>query len=59
MFEFGIVTLFLYFVPTIVVVARRSHNMGPVAVVNLFAGWTGVGWVIALAMAVTKNKNVL
>jgi hypothetical protein len=28
-----------------------------VAVVNLFLGWTFLGWVVALAMAVSGIKN--
>jgi hypothetical protein len=41
----------LYFLPTIVAFAR-SHQAGMVFVLNLFLGWTLVGWVIALAIAV-------
>lgn len=40
-----------YFVPTIVAVIRKVPNMASVIVVNVFAGWTFVGWVVALAMA--------
>jgi Superinfection immunity protein len=46
-----------YWAPTIVVFLRNtsgtgvSVNVGPVAVVNGFLGWTGLGWVVALAMA--------
>lgn len=42
----------LYFVPTIVAKDRKVPNFGSVAVINIFLGWTLVGWVIALAMAV-------
>ena len=41
----------LYFVPTIVGVIRKVPNVGSVVVINLFLGWTLIGWVVALAMA--------
>ena len=44
--------LILYFVPVIVALARRHvPHLGSVIVVNVFLGWTVVGWVVALAMA--------
>lgn len=42
----------LYFVPLIVAMARHVPNIGSVAVINIFLGWTVIGWVVALAMAV-------
>jgi hypothetical protein len=47
----------LYFVPTVVAALRKTGSVqfGPVIVINLFLGWTLIGWVVALAMAV-KNK---
>jgi len=41
----------LYFLPTIVATARKVPNVGSVFVINLFLGWTFIGWVVALAMA--------
>lgn len=41
----------LYFVPLIVAMLRHVPNVGSVAVINLFLGWTVIGWVVALAMA--------
>jgi hypothetical protein len=40
-----------YFLPTIVAHHRKVPNGGSVLVINLFLGWTLVGWVVALAMA--------
>lgn len=40
-----------YFLPLIVAAVRKVPNVGSVAVVNIFLGWTVVGWVVALAMA--------
>ncbi len=58
MFEFSIFWLVMYFVPSIVVLARKSHNVGPVIVVNLFLGWTLIGWIVALAMSVSQKRNL-
>ena len=41
----------IYLLPTFVGVRRGAPNMGSVGVINLFLGWTVVGWVVALAMA--------
>ena len=40
-----------YWAPSITAAVRRVPNTGSVIVVNLFAGWTVVGWIVALAMA--------
>jgi hypothetical protein len=40
-----------YFIPTIVANIRQVPSTGSVTVVNLFLGWTFIGWVVALAMA--------
>jgi Superinfection immunity protein len=47
----GLFMVALYFVPTIVGVVRGVPNVGSVAVINVFLGWTFIGWVVALAMA--------
>ena len=41
----------IYFLPTIVALVRRGRDPGTAAVINLFLGWTFVGWVVALAIA--------
>lgn len=47
-----IAAFLVYWTPTIVVMCRKNvKHTGSVVVVNTFAGWTFVGWVIALAMA--------
>lgn len=53
-----IVVLALYFIPTIVAYVRHVPNAGSVAVINVFLGWTLIGWVVALAMAVRTVPRV-
>lgn len=48
-----ILVLVLYFLPTII--AERKRSFGSVFVVNLFLGWTLVGWVVALAWALKDD----
>jgi T4 superinfection immunity protein len=41
----------LYFVPSLVALARAVPDRGMVVVLNVFLGWTFLGWVVALAKA--------
>lgn len=49
---FGIVAATLYAMPAWVAILRDSRLVWPVLVVNVGLGWTLIGWVLALAMAV-------
>jgi cell division protein FtsW (lipid II flippase) len=40
-----------YMIPTIVAHVRHVKDFGSVVVVNVLLGWTFIGWVVALAMA--------
>jgi len=44
-----------YFFPTIIAVLRSRHNAGAIFLLNLFLGWTLVGWVVALVWAVSSS----
>jgi len=49
---FGILfVLTLYLLPTGIGMLRRVRNIGSIAVVNVLLGWTIVGLVVSLAMA--------
>ena len=41
----------IYCLPWLVAEQRHHPNSGSIAVINLFLGWTFLGWVVALAMA--------
>jgi T4 superinfection immunity protein len=49
----GLILVGAYFLPTIVANVRKPSppNVGSVVVINLFLGWTWIGWVVALALA--------
>jgi uncharacterized membrane protein HdeD (DUF308 family) len=44
--------LVVYFVPTWVAHRREAPNFSSIVVLNLFLGWSIIGWAIALALAV-------
>lgn len=45
----------LYFLPTLLVIRDREKSRASIFVVNLFLGWTLVGWVVALAWAIKRE----
>jgi Superinfection immunity protein len=49
-----LVSIAVYLVPTIIVLARHAPNVARVVVVNLLLGWTGIGWIVALVMALKR-----
>ena len=50
-FAIVLVLIALYWLPTFIAWRRHVHGLGQVVIVNLFLGWTGIGWVVALVMA--------
>jgi Superinfection immunity protein len=44
----------LYFLPAINAATRRHHNTAAVVCLNIFLGWTLVGWVVALTWSFTR-----
>jgi Superinfection immunity protein len=47
-FGFGFV---FYFLPSIVAFARSKRDMLSIFLLNLFLGWTLIGWIVALVWA--------
>jgi hypothetical protein len=47
-FGFGFV---FYFVPSIVAFARSKRDVLSIFLLNLFLGWTLIGWIVALVWA--------
>ena len=52
----GIVIL-LYFLPTVVAIIRGHNNSFIMFLINLFAGWTGIIWIILLVWAGIGEKK--
>lgn len=51
---FATASLF-YFLPTLI--GQRKSNARAIFVLNLFLGWTFIGWVVALVWATTTDKS--
>ena len=47
----------LYMLPTIIAGYRVHPNTGAVAILNFLLGWTGLGWVAALAWSFAKPAS--
>ena len=51
-FGFGFV---LYFLPSIIALARSKRDVVAILLLNFFLGWTAIGWIIALIWAVKMD----
>ena len=52
-------SLALLFLPTLVARSRNHPNVLPIFLVNLFFGWTFVGWLVALVWSCTRSAPVV
>ena len=53
----GLVSIAIYFLPSIIAFSRKARSPFSTLVINFFLGWTIIGWIIALAMAVRTNDS--
>jgi hypothetical protein len=49
--------LIIYFIPSIIARNRKVKNFGSIIAVNIFLGWTFIGWVVALAWGLSSNRE--
>jgi hypothetical protein len=49
--SFVLFLVVMYWLPTIIAVARQAQSALGVAMLNFFLGWTVIGWVVALIWA--------
>ena len=52
---FFIAVLATYFIPWIIAINRKHMNTSAIALLNIFLGWTFLGWVAALVWAMTND----
>ena len=50
-------SIVVYFLLIIVAFRRKHNNCLAIFILNLFLGWSFVGWVIALVWACTNTQN--
>lgn len=53
---FGVAGVILYFAPTLVAKQRAHSKYSAILILNVFLGWTFLGWVGALVWAHTENN---
>jgi len=46
-----------YLLPTGIAIGRKRSNTGAIFVLDLFLGWSIIGWVVALVWAVAKDDS--
>ncbi|MBA3662031.1 MAG: superinfection immunity protein [Gammaproteobacteria bacterium] len=44
----------IYFIPTFVAKYRNHHNLSAIFLMNLFFGWSFIGWALSLVWAMTR-----
>jgi len=52
---FWVVSLLLYFLPALL--ARNKPNFTGVLMLNIFLGWTFIGWIVALVWAISNQPQ--
>jgi hypothetical protein len=50
-----IFSLLVYFIPSIIAIKRKHNNSVSILILNIFLGWTFLGWVLALVWSFTDN----
>ena len=54
----GVIPVFaLYFFPAILAVVQRRRQANAIFVLNLFLGWTVIGWIGALVWSAVKDQQ--
>jgi hypothetical protein len=48
----------LYFLPTLVALLREKRDKLSIFLVNLFLGWSVIGWIVALVWAFKTDRIV-
>ncbi|MGA7754708.1 MAG: superinfection immunity protein [Candidatus Sulfotelmatobacter sp.] len=57
-FFFGF-PLILYFLPSIIALARNKRDTLAIFLLNLFLGWSVIGWIVALVWAAKHDAPVM
>lgn len=52
-----IVSIALYFLPTAIAVKRKHRSTGAIVALNVLAGWSFIGWLIALVWSLSSTQQ--
>jgi hypothetical protein len=55
-FGFGFV---MYFLPSIIAFARSKRDTTAILLLNIFLGWSVIGWIVALVWAVKTDVPLM
>jgi hypothetical protein len=53
----GAVGFCVYLLPAFIATRRKHPNVAPIIIVNIFLGWTFLGWIVALAWSASAGAN--
>ena len=56
-FAFWLFAVAMYLLPVVIATSRRHRNAGAIFVLNIFLGWSCLGWIGAMVWAHTDNVN--
>jgi len=52
-----VILLAIYFLPAIIALKRDKRNQNAILLLNLFLGWTFIGWVVALVWSAMAEEE--
>lgn len=58
-FPFFGLPFLLYFLPSIIALARSKRDLLAIFLLNLFLGWSIIGWFVALIWAAKNDATVM
>jgi RsiW-degrading membrane proteinase PrsW (M82 family) len=56
---FFVAIVMFYLLPAFVADQRRHHQRLAITVLNVLAGWTAIGWIVALVWACTADVELI
>ena len=57
MFLFLFLSFYISFLPSIIAFRRAHPSRIAILLVNIFLGWTGIAWIVALVWAISHQKD--
>lgn len=55
-FGFGLV---MYFLPSVIALARSKRDLLAIFLLNFFLGWSVIGWIVALVWAAKNDAPMM
>ena len=55
---FLVVVMGMYFLPSFIASQRGREHASTIAILNLLVGWTVIGWVVLLVLALTGESEL-